>query len=74
MLTRVVVVQPLFFVVESADNSISKPVCASASNGQAVSANGELIAELVSAFQTLLPTILQIIALFGKTATPAATT
>ena len=78
MLTRVLVVQPLFSVVldESNEpvNSQAKPVCAA--SGPIYDANGQLLAalqKLIAAMPTLLPMILQIITLFGAPA-PAAST
>ena len=78
MLTRVLVVQPLFSVVfDETDNSVSKPVCGDArpsyeANGQILAGLAAVIQKLVAAMPTLLPEILQLISLFGTQAAPPA--
>ena len=78
MLTRVLVVQPLFSVVlDETDNSVSKPVCGDArpsyeANGQILQGLAAILQKLVAAMPTLLPEILQLISLFGTQAAPPA--
>ena len=86
MLTRVLVVQPLFSVVlDETDNSLSKPVCGDGApgtpghpsyeaNGQILQGLAAILQKLVAAMPTLLPEILQLISLFGTEAAPPANT
>ena len=76
---RYVLVQPICSVdVDEQPAAATKPVYAA--NAETVGANGQGLLALIQALQQLgpvlvqiMPTILQLIALFGKTATPPAT-
>jgi hypothetical protein len=78
---RIVLVQPICSVdVDEPASVLKHPVGGSAAepvaaNGAALTALAALIAKLSAALPTLLPEILQIIALFGnaQTAPPAST-
>jgi hypothetical protein len=83
MLTRVLVVQPLFSVIVDESGDQTRPVCGPAADqgcasapavGEAVAANGQIIAALSAFLQQLAPLLLQILPLFIKpNATPAST-
>ena len=73
MLTRILVVQPLVSVVVDETNvdSTGKPVCTASAEpvGEAVAANGQILAALSAFLQQLAPLLLQILPLFIKPST-----
>ncbi len=75
MLTRVLVVQPLFSVVLD-ESGEAKPVCSATAEpvGEAVAANGQVLAALSAFLQQLAPLLLQILPLFIKPGTQPAST
>ena len=78
MLTRVLVVQPLFSVVLDEGGQLAetaKPVCTAAAEsvGENVAANGAILNALAALLQQLAPLLLQLLPLFIKPAnTPPA--
>ena len=78
MLTRIIVVQPLFHVDLDDSTTTAKPVCGTVASAAAdepiYGANGQVLAFLSALLQQLAPMLLQILPLFIKTpANPSAT-